>query len=522
MKGKRTKGQGSPTKYPRPKWVIREVERLKKQYGKTVQAKFVNGVWQARLVWSQWDKEKKKPVKKEKYLGVIKETGFVPKHRKYTRGKRKQERKQKQMDDLHIKITHPGWENVPSYVWGADRIGREALKGVWEQIERLFDQWESNVLKALSLTWGVWGVLPMKSTYRFWNRLWSQREVNATLQPQTISEVLEYVGRRPNARLTMGAWFLSLHPDRPLLFDMTHLFTWSEGIDSSCLGWNAEKKWLPQVRTAVLSAGDRPVILEMAGGNLHEIHMLQHLQESLFESEKISKPLTLVSDRACASSKLVERLLSAGHPFVLPLRKNMVSDELYGKTPEQYFKFCKRRIGWLEEEHKIGGHSVRLLLFHDPVLGGHQVNTYRARYMDEAKDREWLEERERRAGWIALWTNTDMKPGEVFEIYKMRQHVEEVVDRIRNHILAEGSYMRNDDQLQGWLWVVLLALQVHWYILDRLKTVGLLKRWSVDEVLRELREIRKEPTPAGWRLTPVSRGVRNMLAKLGFDKLIWA
>ncbi len=69
--------------------------------------------------------------------------------------------------------------------------------------------------------------------------------------------------------------------------------------------------------------------------------------------------------------------------------------------------------------------------------------------------------------------------------------------------------MHSDDPLQDWLWVVLLALQVHWYILDRLKAAGLLKRWSVDDVLRELREIRKEPVPTGWQLTPVSQGVRK-------------
>ncbi len=65
--------------------------------------------------------------------------------------------------------------------------------------------------------------------------------------------------------------------------------------------------------------------------------------------------------------------------------------------------------------------------------------------------------------------------------------------RLCNHILAEGSCMRGDDQ-------------VCWYILDRLKAVGLLKCWSVDEALREP--------------TPVSPGVRNMLSKLRFDVCI--
>ena len=114
-----------------------------------------------------------------------------------------------------------------------------------------------------------------------------------------------------------------------------------------------------------------------------------------------------------------------------------------------------------------------------------------------------------------------MELSEVYEVYKMRQHVEEVVDRFRNHLLAERTYARTDEQIQGWIWVALHVLQVHWFLLDRLKGAGLLKKWSVEDVLKELREIRREPTPAGWRLTPVSRSVRNMLTKLGFDRFIW-
>lgn len=511
----------SKVKYPRPHWVKKEIARLRELYkGQgTVEPKYVNGTWQVRLAWSVWDKKKKKAVKKEKYLGVLKEgIGFIPKrHSKKKKAKKDNKDKKQAM----IEVRHAGWENELSYVWGADRVGVEALKGVWSVVDELFDEYEAGVIKALSLTWGVWGMLPLKGVYRQWNRLWSSRDMGVSLRPQVVSEVLEYVGRRPAARSRVGSWFLSLHPEKPMLFDMTHLFTWSEGIDSSCFGWNAEKKWLPQVRIGLVSAGDRPVMMELTGGNLHEIHMIKHLQESLSDFG-IEKPLILVSDRACASRQLVEQLMGQNQPFVFPLRKNMVAKEEYQKSPGGYFKFCNRRIGWRETCETIGEHKVRLLLFHDPVLGGHQINTYRGRYMDEGKDEQWLKEREQYASWIALWTNTDLKPQEVFETYKMRQHIEEIVDRFRNHLLAEGSYMRSDEKLQGWLWVAMLSLQVHWFILDRLRQSGLLKRWSVDEVLRELREIRREPTPEGWRLTPVSNGTKNMITKLGLDQYIWA
>ena len=58
-----------------------------------------------------------------------------------TAGAKRVAKKQKErMKDLRISVTHAGWENEPSYVWGADQVGREVLKGMWAQIDRLFDE----------------------------------------------------------------------------------------------------------------------------------------------------------------------------------------------------------------------------------------------------------------------------------------------------------------------------------------------------------------------------------------------
>ena len=105
---------------------------------------------------------------------------------------------------------------------------------------------------------------------------------------------VEHIGRRPGLRTRLATWFLSMHTGKPLLFDMTHVFTYSRGIDSACYGWNAEKKYLPQVRMMLLSAGERIALMEVAGGNLHEVHMLAELQERL--KDQIAVPLILVTD----------------------------------------------------------------------------------------------------------------------------------------------------------------------------------------------------------------------------------
>ncbi len=425
-------------------------QQVKKIYRPGTQLVKVRNYWHVHKYKSVWDKEKKKAVKKfVAHLGVIKDGKFIPARRRHKK-RRKAEPAQPVQKETKpvVEVRHAGWENERSYVWGADRVVRHVLEPLWGQIEGLLEEDVFNSVRALGMVWGVWGVEPLKRVTRQWERLWSSRELPAQTNATHLSRVLEHIGRRPGLRTRLATWFLSMHTGKPLLFDMTHVFMYSRGIDSACYGWNAEKKYLPQVRMMLLSARERITMMEVAGGNLHEVHMLAELQERL--KDQIDAPLIFVTDRACAS------------------------------------------------------HS-----------------TYRQQYLEERITREELHRKEQRAGKIALVTNTDMEPSEVYEVYKMRQHVEEVVDRFRNHLLAERTYARTDEQIQGWIWVALHVLQVHWFLLDRLKGAGLLKKWSVEDVLKELREIRREPTPTGWRFTPISNSVKRVLANWNWMESYW-
>ncbi len=84
--------QPKPPKHPRPVWVLKYFEEVKKPYpDKKLQLKYVNGSWHVHAYQSWWDKEKKRPEKKEEYLGTIKEDGFHPCRRRYPKKKKETE-----------------------------------------------------------------------------------------------------------------------------------------------------------------------------------------------------------------------------------------------------------------------------------------------------------------------------------------------------------------------------------------------------------------------------------------------
>ncbi len=68
-------------------------------------------------------------------------------------------------------------------------------------------------------------------------------------------------------------------------------------------------------------------------------------------------------------------------------------------------------------------------------------NTYQQQYLEERITREELDRKEQRAGKIAIVTNTDIEPSEVYE----------VVDQFCNHLLVQHTYARTDEQIQGWI-----------------------------------------------------------------------
>ena len=181
--------QPKPPKHPRPVWVPEYFEEVKKLYpDKKLQLKYVNGSWHVHAYQSWWDKEKKRPEKKEEYLGTIKEDGFHPRRRRYPRRKKGTEIEKMEEKPL---------VRERSYEYGASEVCRQFLESALEGLKDQIDEERAKAIVGLAVLWAVHGYVLLKRVASVWEDTWLSRLWEAVrMDGRRLSELLKLVGRR--------------------------------------------------------------------------------------------------------------------------------------------------------------------------------------------------------------------------------------------------------------------------------------------------------------------------------------
>lgn len=72
---------------------------------------------------------------------------------------------------------------------------------------------------------------------------------------------------------------------------------------------------------------------------------------------------------------------------------------------------------------------------------------------------------------------------------KSHADIEQPHDTCENTIHADRTYMRDDYQLQGWIFVNFVVHILHYRIYSILKNKDLLKRYSPEDVMEHLEQV---------------------------------
>ena len=85
---------------------------------------------------------------------------------------------------------------------------------------------------------------------------------------------------------------------------------------------------------------------------------------------------------------------------------------------------------------------------------------------------------------------TDTIPQDIYSQYKSRGAIEQLFDSFKNLLLADRTYMRIDEGLEGWLFVNHIALTWYYKIYSALLAAKLLTKFAVNDVLLRAEKIR--------------------------------
>jgi Transposase len=333
-----------------------------------------------------WDKELKKRRKRSTYLGKLdKERGFIC-----------------------SKKGTPRFRPRSIRQYGNAMLLHRAMQDILPLLKEGFDElWQE--IYALATT-RILGYIPLKRVGSVWERLHDPNKLTPNLSSKKLSEVLKAVG---SDRGGQDIIFRELSRNgRQFVYDLSVVFTRSEGINIAEMGYNKDHVYVPQINLALLYSVDKglPTMIRALPGSIKDITSLYNsLRESGIEGK------ILILDRGFFSKDGVAFLLEQETSFILPARRNSklydIRIHLTGHFfyRERLIRFGKRRV-----------EGYFLYLFEDAVLRMEEEKTLYKRLDEETINKERLGRGLKRAGRILLISDLDKDGGEIFMMYKQR------------------------------------------------------------------------------------------------------
>ncbi|MEM3488536.1 MAG: hypothetical protein QW478_13420 [Candidatus Micrarchaeaceae archaeon] len=99
----------------------------------------------------------------------------------------------------------------------------------------------------------------------------------------------------------------------------------------------------------------------------------------------------------------------------------------------------------------------------------------------------------------------------MYDMLKSRTHIEQSYDTFKNKTHADRTYMRDDQQMQGWTFVNFIVSIIHYRIYGPLKSKDLLKKYSPADVIQHMSRIFMLKIGEEWKISEILKKSRLLM-----------
>ena len=216
--------------------------------------------------------------------------------------------------------------------------------------------------------------------------------------------------------------------------------------------------------------------------------------------------VVLVADTGFYSATNVKSLESMKLSYIIPLKRSSKLID-YSFQTEKHFMFHDQPIFYSKYERS----GRTMYTFRNDFLKAEEEKDYLRREKSSEKFKVIRE----RMGTISVITNLKVSGEIVYDMLKSRMEVEQAYDTLKNTIHADRSYMRDDHQMQGWMFVNFIALLMHYRIYAILRKHDALSRYSVHDVIEHLERVQMLRIGEEWKLSEIPKQSRILIEKIG-------
>ncbi len=431
-------------------------------------------------VHSEWNREKgRAQLITDEYLGRITPEGLVePKYK----------RMMKRYDQISVKE------------YGASSLLMHLSEDIRKALKDNFQEWrEIFVFACMRLIHNT----PIKNLEFLYQNSYLSEMMEASTYPKHIGEMLRNMGMDRSAITGFMKTFLS--KSRYIAIDLTSVISLSEGVISAMLGHDSDESNLPIVQLLLLFNMEEkePSYYRILSGSITSVMSIS----STMEESGISD-IVLVGDTGFYSSENVKNLEEKGIHYILPLKRNSTLIS-YDMKMKRYFPYEDRPV-W----YSMSPGKRNIYIFQDTSLRAEEEKDFLRREEGKRGAVSRFRSIENRMGKIAVMTDLKVSGEVIYDMLKTRVDIEQAYDTLKNTIHADRTYVRDDYQMQGWMFVNFIALMLHYRIYNILRKRDLLKHYSPKDIIEHLERISRLKIGDEWKYSEIPKKSRKIMDDL--------
>lgn len=472
-----------------PQWAL-------KHKRKGTELRLIRGTYYLYEVSSRWNPEKKRAQKiTGRLLGKITPEGFIQSP-KYALS-------QRPIQSVIVKeygASHFLWQLMSDVTVAL----QEAFPSLWREIF---------IISCMRLLYQS----PMKNIdFHFRHSYLCTLYPDVSVTDKKISSLLRVIGE---GRQDISA-FLKTHivgrRNDYMIIDATHLLSYSKDMEIAKPGYNNQQEFTPQVNLLFIYSATLkiPVYYRCVAGNIREVKAFKLTLE-----DSGIKDAVIIADKGFYSEGNIAQLEGEQLQYIIPLRRSstLIDYSPVEKSHKQgfqgYFKFNNRYIWYYS--YQLNRRMIHLYL--DEHLRSREEHDYLTRIETHPETHTISEfhSMNARFGTLAVLTNiTHASPEQIYTNYKSRNNIEIMIDAMKNVLKADSSYMRNQTALEGWMFITFIALQLYYRIYKLLSEKQLLSKFSPQDLLMRLTEIKKVKINDSWHTSEITSKTKKLIEKL--------
>ena len=278
------------------------------------------------------------------------------------------------------------------------------------------------------------------------------------------------------------------------------------------LGYDPNMSFNPQAKLLFAYAQKKtPVYYRLVPGNINDVKSFK-----LCLKESGLTDVTIIVDKGFYSQSNIAELENDNLSFIIPLPRNsaLINYDNFKKIEKTkfngYFSFNTKTI-WFKSDNKIA-------IFLNEELKLQEQNDYLRRLETHPEEYsiEQFHAKEHSFGTLALLSNIPgISSEELYARYKSRVAIEQLFDSFKNLLVADRSYMRDNQSLEGWMFINYIALCWYYKIYSELLNANILNKVSVNDILSRLSKINKVKINNSWVLSEITTKSQKSFAQLG-------